>query len=195
MNNRNKYIEITILILASFSPLVSQPIKAALVLMLLIINYRHLLKFRKKKGSILATFLAIFLVSFIFDLRNVSEISQINILHLYFPMCILLGYIISEKYTLSRFYYFLDRIIFVFAAFSLIGVFIYTFIPGIVSNLPSYNYYHTTHKTAFIFNILTNSSTGVLQRNAGIAWEPGAFQFLVNLGLYSYLRTTDKLNC
>ena len=55
MNNRNKYIEITILILA-VSPLVSQPIKAALVLMLLIINYRHLLKFRKKKGSILALF-------------------------------------------------------------------------------------------------------------------------------------------
>ena len=109
-------------------------------------------------------------------------------------MCILLGYIISEKYTLSRFYYFLDRIIFVFAAFSLIGVFIYTFIPNIVTYLPSYNYYHTTHRTAYIFNVLTNGPNGILKRNAGIAWEPGAFQFIANLGLYAYLKTNKKIS-
>ena len=60
MNNRNAYIETIILILASFSPLLSQPIKAALVLILLIINYKYFLKFRKNKIIILGIFIAIF---------------------------------------------------------------------------------------------------------------------------------------
>lgn len=192
MNNRNKYIEIAILILVSFSPLLSQPIKAGIILLMLFINIKYFTTFKKNKGMVLFLFLSIFIISFLLDLRNVSSLSQISILNLFFPMCFLLGYIISEKYTLNGFYYILDKVIFVFAALSLLGVFIYTFIPTVVSYLPSYNYYHTTHKTVFIFNILTNSSTGVLQRNAGIAWEPGAFQFLVNLGLYAYLRTTNK---
>lgn len=194
MKNKKEYIEIIILILASFSPLLPQPLKAALIFLLIIANYKYLLKFRKNKGIALGTFLAIFILSFALDLRNISGLSQINVLNLYFPMCILLGYIISEKYTLNRFFYYLDKVIFVFSVLSLIGVFIYTFVPGIVISLPSYNYYQTTHKTAFIFNILTNGPNGVLKRNAGIAWEPGAFQFLANLGLYSYLYTNKKTN-
>ena len=194
MNNRNAYIEIIILILASFSPLLSQPIKAALVLILLIINYKYFLKFRKNKIIILGIFIAIFTLSLTLDLRNVSSLSQIHILNLYFPMCILLGYVISEKYTLNRFCYLLDKIIIVLAVFSLIGVFIYTFIPNIVTYLPSYNNYHTTHRTAYIFNVLTNGPNGILKRNAGIAWEPGAFQFIANLGLYAYLKTNKKIS-
>ncbi|WP_366922141.1 hypothetical protein MFMK1_002583 [Metallumcola ferriviriculae] len=194
MNNRNAYIEITILILASFSPLLSQPIKAALVLMLLVVNFKYLLKFRKNKIITLGIFIAIFTLSLALDLRNISSISQMNILNLYFPMCILLGYVISEKYTLTRFYYLLDKIIIVLAVFSLIGVLIYTFIPNLVTYLPSYNYYHTTHRTAYIFNVLTNGPNGILKRNAGIAWEPGAFQFIANLGIYAYLKTNKKIS-
>lgn len=194
MKIKKGYIEIIILILASFSPLLPQPLKAILVFLLIIANYKYLLKLKKNKGIALGVFLAIFVISFALDLRNISGVSQINILNLYFPMCILLGYIISEKYTLNQFFYYLDKIIFVISVLSLIGVFIYTFTPGIVSKLPSYNYYQTTHKTAFIFNLLTNGPDRVLERNAGIAWEPGAFQFLANLGLYSYLYTTKKTN-
>src|SRR5690606_28273610 len=47
--------------------------------------------------------------------------------------------------------------------------------------------------TAYIFNILTDQF-GVVKRNAGIAWEPGAFQFLLNLGLYLYIKSNVKVN-
>lgn len=194
MNNKMNYVESVILILASFSPLLSQPIKAGLILLLILVNYKYLITLNKRKAFVLASFLSIFLVALVLDLKNTSSLSEISILNVFFPMCFLLGYIISEKYRLSELFYLLDRTIFIFVAFSIIGVFVYTFIPNIVSDLPSYHYYHTSHKTALIFNILTNSSTGVLKRNAGIAWEPGAFQFLVNLGLYSYLRTTNRVS-
>lgn len=192
MKNRYAYIEIIILILASFSPLLSQPLKAILVLMLIIANHKYLLKYSKNKAITLGVFMSIFTLSFAFDLRNISSLSQFNILNLYFPLCIILGYVISEKYTLNTFFYILDKVIFTLAIFSLVGVFIYTFIPNVVNYLPTYNYYHTTHKTAYFFNILTNGPNGILNRNAGIAWEPGAFQFIVNLGLYSYLKTNKK---
>lgn len=193
MNIKTSYMEISLLILVSFSPLISQPIKAALVLLILLLNYKHLIKFDKRNSVILATFLGVFMLGMAFDLRNVSSINQINILNLYFPICIIVGFIISEKYTLNSFLYFLDKVIFVFTACSLIGVFVYSFIPSLVTYLPSYNYYHTTHKTGYIFNILIGYD-GILSRNAGIAWEPGAFQFLVNLGLYAYLKNSQKVN-
>ncbi|SHI53441.1 hypothetical protein [Lutispora thermophila] len=192
MSRRSEVIEITILILVSFSPLLSQPLKAALILFILILNNKYLLKFSKGKAIILGIFMTIFIFSSVLDLRNISSLSQFNILNLYFPLCILLGYVISEKYTLSRFFYLLDKVIFILAIFSLIGVFIYTFIPNVINYLPVYHYYHTTHKTAYFFNILTNGPNGILKRNAGIAWEPGAFQFILNLGLYSYLNTNKK---
>jgi hypothetical protein len=38
------------------------------------------------------------------------------------------------------------------------------------------------------------SENMVVGRNAGIAWEPGVFQFLINLGLYSHIKMNKKVN-
>ena len=192
--NKKSYLEIFILISVSFSPLIPQSLKAFIVLFLIVINHHYLLKIDKKKGILLFVFISIFIVNFLFDLRNIQKISEISIINVYIPMCIILGFIVSSKYLLADLYFKLDKVIYIISIFSLFGVFIYTFIPGIINYFPAYNYYNTTHKTAFIFNILTNSSTGILTRNAGIAWEPGAFQFIVNLGLYAYLKQNKSIN-
>lgn len=197
MKNKSKLqiLEILLLILISFSPLLSNTVKAGIALLIVLINLKVFTnKINVKKFFLLLLLMGVFILSALYDLRNVSSISQYSILNLYFPFCFLLGYIISEKYSYSEFLTLIEKIIFIAAIFSLIGVFIYTFLPNIISYLPSYRYYHTSHKTAYIFNIILSEGGSVLTRNAGIAWEPGAFQFLVNIGLYSYLNTNKKIN-
>lgn len=188
-------LEVFLLILISFSPLISNAMKAGLALLIILINIKIFTnKINAKKLLLLIFLMSLFILSALYDLRNISSISQYSILNLYFPLCFLLGYIISEKYSFSEFLTLIDKIVFIAAIFSLIGVVIYTFLPNLINYLPSYQYYHTSNKTAYIFNVILDYGGNVVKRNAGIAWEPGAFQFLVNIGLYSYLKTTKKIN-
>lgn len=187
------YIEIILLIITGFSPLLPQPIKAVLVLILFILNLKYAKRLDKKKLFTLGVFMYLFILNFIYDLSNISAVDQINILSFYFPLCFLLGFLISQKYSIKEYLYYYEKVIFIIAIFSLIGVALYIFFPDLLWNLPEYNYYHTNHKTAFLFNILI-SGNSIVKRNAGIAWEPGAFQFLLNLGLYSYIENNEKIN-
>ena len=188
-------LEVFLLILISFSPLISNAMKAGLALLIILINIKIFTnKINAKKLLLLIFLMSLFILSALYDLRNISSISQYSILNLYFPLCFLLGYIISEKYSFSEFLTLIDKIVFIAAIFSLIGVVIYTFLPNLINYLPSYQYYHTSNKTAYIFNVILDYGGNVVKRNAGIAWEPGAFQFLVSIGLYSYLKTTKKIN-
>jgi len=195
IKSKLQLLEILIIILVSFSPLISNEIKAGLALLITLVNVKLLFKkTNANKLILLLILMGIFTINATLDLRNVLSLSQYSILNLYFPLCFLLGFIISEKYSIFNFLNLIDKIIFIMSIFSLIGVFIYTFFPDIINNLPSYQYYHTNHKTAYIFNIIFSNGRNVLKRNAGIAWEPGAFQFLVNIGLFSHLYTTKKIN-
>jgi hypothetical protein len=194
MNTKIKIIfEVVILIVISFSPLLSQPLKAVLALLLVLLNIKYIKTLNKRKAITLLIFLSLFMIGLVTDFRNINSINQINILNFFFPLCILLGFLISQKYSIDEYFYYIEKVVFVIAIFSLVGVFIYTFLPSLVNSLPTYNYYQTSHKTAIIFNVLTSDS-GVVARNAGIAWEPGAFQFLLNLGLYAYIKNNNKIN-
>lgn len=187
------YGEIVLLILASFSPLLDRPQKALLVLVLFLYNIKYAKRATKDKWVILGAFLMIFMISFALDLRNVSSLIQVNILNLYFPLCVMLGFLISQKYQVDEYLYFIEKIVFVSALFSLVSVFLYTFLPDIAMSLPKYTNEHTIRRTALLFNIMTsNDGSYLVHRNMGIAWEPGAFQILLNIGLYSYLRLNNK---
>lgn len=180
-----RYIEVALLVMISFSPLLPQPLKAILVLSLFLLNLKYIKRIQPNNTAVLFMFMLIFVSSSIYDLGNINSLDQISIFNLYFPLCFLLGFLISRKYKLDEYLNYIERLTFIAAVLSLGGVFVYTFVPNIVQRLPVYHYYNTSHRTAFIFNVLTNSA-GVVKRNAGIAWEPGAFQVLLNLGLYAH---------
>lgn len=190
-----RMLEILLLILISFSPLLSNTMKAGFAILIVLINLKVFTKkVNTKKLFFLLFFMGLFILSAIYDLRNVSSISEYSILNLYFPICFVLGYLVSEKYSYSEFLTLLEKVVFIASILSLFGVFVYTFLPNMISYLPSYQYYHTSHKTAYVFNVILGHSGNAVTRNVGIAWEPGVFQFLVNIGLYSYLKTTKKIN-
>ena len=99
------YGEIVLLILASFSPLLDRPQKALLVLLLFLFNIKHAKRATQNKWVILGAFLLIFMISFALDLRNVNSLIRVNILNLYFPLCVMLGFLISQKYQVNEYLY------------------------------------------------------------------------------------------
>jgi len=186
-------LEITLLMIISFSPLFSNYINAVLILIMVALNIKRIRTIEKRQGLVLLLILSLFFIGMIFDLRNVNSIVEISILNVYFPLCFLLGFLISGKYKLDEYLYYIEKVVFVVVIFSLIGVFIYSNFPSFIYKLPTYSFYHSSHKTAIIFNVLINES-GIVYRNAGIAWEPGAFQLLINLGVYAYIRNMNKVS-
>lgn len=189
-----KIIEILVLILISVSPLIPSSVKATVVLALVLLNIKHIKKVNINKTILLVLIIAMFLIGLINDFFNISNISELNILSFYFPLCILLGFVLSRKYDRTEYMIYVEKIVFIFAVLSLLGVFIYTFSPNMVYSFPTYNYYHTTRHTGLIFNFVISDGGEVVARNSGIAWEPGVFQLLLNVGVHAYLQNTNKVN-
>lgn len=193
INNENKKnIEILILIFISLSPLLSKIETVIIIIGLIIANLVKTKQVNKNKFILLLFFLMIFTIGIMYDSQNIRSISQLNILNLYFPMCFFLGFLISQKYNIREYLCHLEKITFIIAIISLGGVLIYTFLPSLVSSLPSYSFYHTSHKTAYLCNFLIDESGNVIKRNAGIAWEPGAYQLLLNIALYHHIKFDEK---
>lgn len=187
-NHFFEYFQLTLLLIIGFIPLFSQPVNVCLVLLLILLNFKITKKYNKNKLILFIFFSCIFIFNLFRDFITVGEFS---LLDLYFILTFFLGFLFSEKYDLKEFFYMIEKIIFIIACISIIGVFIYTFLPEIIIKFPSYNYYHTTHITSYFHNFLLVEGN-VLKRNSGIAWEPGAFQFILNLGLFSYLKFNNR---
>ena len=109
-------------------------------------------------------------------------------LHLYFFVGILTGWAIAATMSVDRYLDKVGTIAVWLAALSLLGVLIYTLLPHLVASFPIYEYYHTRHRTALFTNFLISSDGTVIQRNAGIASEPGLFQLVLNLGAVAISR-------
>ena len=188
-----KMLEVLLIVIISFSPLVSKYLKALILVSLIIFNIGSIRWLSRRKLETLAVILFIFAISFAYDSQNISTTGSMSILNIYFPLCFIVGFVISQKYGRDELLYYLEKIIFVTAIFSLLGVLMYTFAPSLVSRLPSYNYYHTTHKTGILFNILLSDGSPI-PRNVGIAWEPGIYQLLLNIGAYAYIKLNKNLS-
>jgi|LSQX01.2.fsa_nt_gb hypothetical protein len=191
--SRVKSLMVFLLIFLGFTPLVPMAHKAFGVLVLLVFSLLFIKRVHKGKLFFLLAMLSLFIAGAFLDIVRISGVSGFSILNFYFPLCFILGYIISERITTDEYLVLTHKTIIIFAALSLIGVALYTFFPALVYRLPTYVNRHTVHHTAFIFNVLTIGNQ-IVPRNAGIAWEPGAFQFLLNIGLYAYMKYAHRYN-
>lgn len=191
--NAKNYLEILVVILISISPLISNPLKILLAACLILVNLKYIKYIKKGQIVVLFLFLSIFILGFtkdVFEARFFSDFSPLNI---YYPICFLLSCLIAIKYGKNNFLYIIEKITFIIAIISIIGYFSYLLYPNIINYLLSYNYYNTTHKTAILFNVLTVENYIVL-RNTGVASEPGLYQLLLNIALYTYLKNTAKIS-
>lgn len=178
------YIEVLTLIMVSVTPWIPQSVKCGLLGCLIAINMYYAIK---KKGQISISLSAIIVTSlFLFpsliDVLHTSSTNPYSAVNLLYPVNFLCGYIIAKNYGKQKFYTIMESIVFVLAILSLVGMSIYYINPSLIRAFPTYNYYDTINHTIFFFNYQFVGNW-MPMRNAGIAWEPGVFQIVLNLGL------------
>lgn len=182
------YFIVGLLIIISVSPLTGGPVRLAGYLLLLL---ALILRFPQQKAD--ATPVIFIVIGFLFAV--IQDIfwpspSPLQVLgtHVLFFSGLALGWVVARRIPVSRIEKALAFWAFAFAFCSLVGVAIYTFTPSIVHALPSYGYQGTTHHTIGISNLLVYPDGLVVNRNSGIASEPGLFQMVLNLGVAAMLR-------
>jgi len=181
------FLDIFMLIIISVSPLINpDTLKPLLFILLFFLNFKYLFIVKVKDFCILAVLFCLFSLSSLWDLRNINILYDYSLHNFYIPLGLLIGFEYSKKYNIDDFLNVFEKIIFLVSILSLIGYFVVRLQPEIVYYLPSYSYRHTIHKTMFFYNITS------LNRNTGIAWEPGMFQILPNIALYYYIKCHKK---
>ena len=183
----SNYLISLILILVAFSPLLSQILKVGLTIFtIFLIFFLYGNNIKIKSYSIYIFFFLSFisfLFSFIIDLKYLFVGENFNAIIIGIPIYMVLGFCISCYWVELDLPNTIEKLIYFFSIVSLLGYILMIFFPILNSFLISYSYYNTEHKTALLFNVLQDNQT-IIPRNCGIAWEPGAFQFLVSIGLF-----------
>lgn len=174
-------MNILFLILITVSPIID--IKYKLMLVIYLILY-----FTKKLGlkKILFTSILIVFFTIFFIIKNISTFDLFNggFYYIFIPLNFLLGYLVNKSYPLKYFLQEYEKIIFITSIISLGCMLLTKFYPDIIF---LFNEYKPQRRTIYIYNFLLNTPTSVWFRNSGIAWEPGVYQFLLNLSLGSYI--------
>lgn len=179
-----RYIEVLTLIMVSVTPWIPQAVKIALLGGLIAINIYRVQRLKGHLGvSISFVIVAfMFLIPSLVDLIHVSNSNPYSPVNFLYPINFLCGYLIATKYGKDEFCLVMEKIVFVLAFLSLIGMSVYYISPSLIRLFPSYTYYGTVNRTIFFFNYQFVDDW-MSMRNAGIAWEPGVFQIILNLGL------------
>lgn len=112
--------------------------------------------------------------------------------HILFTAGLIAGWLAAVSIPYHLMAEILAKWAFIFAALSLVGVAAYSFFPSIVGLLPTYSYHDSTNHTMGFANILTFADGTIVQRNAGIASEPGLFQIVLNLGAAAMLNFSKE---
>lgn len=183
------YIEVFMFFLMTVGPF--NPIYKILVYVFLFI-----LNFRYWKSMRFVNFFQILLIlSIIFpmvlDIRNVSSVSEYSKAGFAYLIPFLFCIIFAKKYKLNEFLIITERVAFFVTCISLLGYLILLLYPNFFSKFPVITFYGRKVRSIIIFNLINDYSGNYLQRNCGIAFEPGAFQFVCNLGLAIYMKLSD----
>lgn len=185
-----QYLEILIIILISVAPYLSLMIKIALQLLIVILNIGRI-RYISKHVYIMLILMA---CSALFDITNITHENIYSGNNWLYPLSMLTGALIATKYDLKGYLEKFEKVVYLLAILSLIGMSFYYIAPTLIERFPTYNFYGLRHRTIYFFNYIYAQGF-LMVRNSGIAWEPGVFQILLNLGLAISLRRKDtKIN-
>ncbi|MBQ9163107.1 MAG: hypothetical protein IJX74_07545 [Clostridia bacterium] len=185
--------EILFLVLATFSPHVPQVIEIGVTLALIVISIWLLAK--QNNGDVpldntILIAMICFVLAMLCDVRNVFGGQPYSMVDFMYPCYFLCGYLVAKRHSKTQFYDTLEKIVFVAAILSLVGMSVYYINSSWIYSFPTYVQGGRTHRTLFFFNYLFEG-TWMAVRNSGFAWEPGAFQILINLALQIAIQRQD----
>ena len=196
MNKRNHYIlldyfEVFVLVLLTIGPIPSL-YKVIVYAFIFIINiFRGTINLNtgisRNNMVIPGLLISSILVAMVIDIGNIGlgvPYSLSNFAYL-IPFVFCLFYI--KRFDLEYFLWLLEKVAFFLCICSLIGFSIQRFDQNIIYRLPSIFFYERRVYFSLFYNAILGWD-GLLMRNCGCAFEPGAFQFLLNLGLAIFLK-------
>lgn len=191
-SNFKGYIEVFILLYMTVGPM-TNVVKAVIYLVYFGLNIKQFLNIgQRKKFYVLIGFM---MLAMIWDIRNISEVSGYSFSSLLYTIPFLVGGIWSQKYEVNDFLNLLEKVAFFTIVCSYFGMFILYFSPRLIDYFPIINYYGREIRTIGIMNYIYNGDgTDWLTRSCGIAFEPGAYQFVGNIGLAIFLMKNETMN-
>ena len=184
-----EFFEILLLIVISVVPYISVTVKLALQLLLVMLNFGKI----RSLSKCFYIALVLMVVPSLIDLFNVTKGNPYNGNNLAFPLAFLVGALVASKYEIDDFMEKTERLLFALGILSLLGMSVYFVAPSLISRFPTYTFYGLSHRTIYFFNYIYAQGF-LMVRNSGIAWEPGVFQILMNLGLAISVARKEKLD-
>lgn len=173
-------LEIFALLLLTVGPL-NQAINNVVCLILIAVNCKYIAKIKFSVMQILIISFMIF--PMIWDVMNVTSDNPYSFAGFSYLRPFVLCVLMIQKYSYRTFVELLERVIFIVSACSIIGMVVLYCMPSILEKLPVLYFYGRPVSTCLIFSAVRNYTGGFLRRNCGMAFEPGAFQFVTNLGM------------
>ena len=186
---------LVLLTIGPTSPLVKAILYTAiLVFNLLVGKIAFNVNFRKYSLYLPLCIVCSIIFAMVYDIRNVTETNPYSLAGFAFllPFVFCLFYI--QKYKFEEFLIIFERVAIFLCICSLIGFAIQLVAPQIIQKLPTIVYYGRRYNSLLVYGAVPNwDRSGLLTRNCGCAWEPGAFQVLLNLGIVVTFKLNNKL--
>lgn len=179
--NFKLYIEVFLFFLITVGPF-NPTIKMFTYVILFLVNFNYWKCIRYLTLFQIFLILSI-IIPMIIDMRNATSIMDYSKSGFAYLIPFIFNIMYANKYELDDFLIIVERIAFFVTCVSIIGYIILLFYPTIFYKFPEINFYGSKVRTIIVYNIIKDYSGNFLLRNCGIAFEPGAFQFVCNLGL------------
>lgn len=186
-------VEILSLVILTFSPLIPRIVSIGLTLLLILISMRSLMQSNHGDVPMERTILIAmicFALAMLWDIWNTFGGQPYSMVNFMYPCYFLCGYFVAKRYSRAQFYDIVEKIAFVCAILSLVGMSVYFINSSWIYSFPTYVQNEQTHHTIFFFNYLF-SGDWMAVRNCGLAWEPGAFQILLNIAFQISIQRHD----
>lgn len=145
---------------------------------------------RPSAVKLIALFMALILPMFIYDLSVSLQDKFVTMSFIAIPVLLFAGFVLSQSTGETSYLYLYEKVFLYIAVPSFFVFILFAIRPDLAYSLPEYTYRETTHRTAFILNVLMNPDPVI--RNSGFASEPGFYQLLVNVALYARLRRLGR---
>ncbi|MFI3151555.1 hypothetical protein ODU13_08940 [Streptococcus suis] len=185
------FTEILILFLLTLGPIPSF-FKLILYVFMFILNIKHIKKIFTLE-IIEWLFLLTMVYAMLLDFSNIDFDTPYSLAGFSYLLPFFIAKIYLSKYDLPTFLREIEKFTFVISIISLIGFSLQIFYPSILLKFPTIVFYGRPVKSILLFSAISEISVSAsysgifvgnfLLRNSGIAFEPGAFQFVSNLGL------------
>lgn len=145
---------------------------------------------RPSAVQLIALFMVLILPIFIYDLYVSIQDGFVTMSFIAIPILLFAGFVLSQSTGDTPYLHVYEQVFLYIAVPSFVVFVLFAIRPDLAYLLPEYTYRETTHRTAFILNVVMNPDPVI--RNAGIASEPGFYQLLVNVALYARLRRLGR---